>query len=426
MAVPIPPPRVRELIRQGAEQVLQLPDEWFQAIDEATLLTPRAAEIAADPALSEAIRRANYNNVMAWATANIRAPGDPVPANTSPTQLQLARDLVRRGLDQAILDSHRAGQGAAWQRWMRICFGLTRDPGELEGLLAVTAASIQAFVDETIAAVAERMDSERDTLTRGSEGERRDLVALILQGAPVSRTRADALLRYDLNGAHTAAVVWSPEHDCDLGRLERTAEALMQATSARQRVTVLAATTTIWVWLSATALPDREELDAALRRTAEVRVALGGPAGGIEGFRRSHHDAIETQRFMAKPGRRAPRVVVFTDIQLASLSTQDAARAERYVKEVLGDLAEAPRELRDTVSTYLAEFGNASATAARLITHRNTVLRRLARADQLLPRPLREDPLQIGVALEMVRWHTPTTQSSREQQASRRWRSGAG
>jgi DNA-binding PucR family transcriptional regulator len=56
------------------------------------------------------------------------------------------------------------------------------------------------------------------------------------------------------------------------------------------------------------------------------------------------------------------------------------------------------------VRTYIREQCNASRTAERLYTHRNTVLRRLARADELLPRPLAEDVIGVGAALEVLRW----------------------
>ncbi|WP_433678298.1 helix-turn-helix domain-containing protein [Nocardia sp. CA-119907] len=64
----------------------------------------------------------------------------------------------------------------------------------------------------------------------------------------------------------------------------------------------------------------------------------------------------------------------------------------------------ASSELRETVRAYLQHLGNASAAAAALYTHRNTVVRRLARADELLPRPLEMDPLRMAVALEVLRW----------------------
>ena len=48
--------------------------------------------------------------------------------------------------------------------------------------------------------------------------------------------------------------------------------------------------------------------------------------------------------------------------------------------------------------------GNTSRTAERLYTHRNTVLRRLARADELLPCPLAENVVSVAAALEVLRW----------------------
>lgn len=400
---PDPSDRTRVLMRQAADIAVQSPERWVDAVHEATLSAPATAEIAADPALADALRRANFDNLYAWATANVRAPGDHVPPNTSAVQLDVARDLVRRGLDEIGLDAYRTGQNVAWRSWMQICFGLTRDADELEELLLVSAASISAFVDGTIAAVARRMEAERDELSRGSQAERRDMVALLLQGAPVSRARAETLLGHGLDGDQTAAVVWTTDPASDLGRLERVAEALMRATGARQRLTVVAAATTLWVWLPVAARPRAQELAGALRRAPEVRVAVGNPARGIEGFRRSHQDAVEVRRLVARLGT-ASQLVTFDEVQLAVLVTRDEARADELVGSVLGGLATAPEELRETVRTYLEVLGNASAAAARLFTHRNTVLRRLARADELLPRPLADDPLRVGVALEVLRW----------------------
>jgi hypothetical protein len=73
-------------------------------------------------------------------------------------------------------------------------------------------------------------------------------------------------------------------------------------------------------------------------------------------------------------------------------------------QRALGQLADAGTEITEAVRGYIAAQCNASRAAAELYTHRNTLLRRLARADQLLPRPLAENVLNVGVALEMLRW----------------------
>ncbi|MCP2320163.1 DNA-binding transcriptional regulator, PucR family [Nocardia amikacinitolerans] len=407
MRWPAPSARVADLIRQGAELIARAPDDWVQLMNEAEPATRALTQITTDPDLVAAMRRSNYDNVLAWATANIRAPGQPVPANASTPQLSVARDLVRRGVDQAALDFYRTGQNTAWQQWMQLCFGLTRDPDELAELLSITAASIATFVNDTVKAVTEHMDAERDELTRGSQADRREMVALILEGAPVPLTRAEGVLGYRLGGKHLAALVWTADRDADLGYLEQAAETLMRACGALQRLTVVASATTLWVWLPVDTLPDHQKLAAALHTFPEIRVAVGTPARGVEGFRRTHRDALEVRRFVARIGAPAP-LATFEEIQLASLVTQDQTRAEEYVGRVLGDLAHASSELRETVRTYLQHLGNASAAAAALFTHRNTIVRRLARADELLPRPLETDPLRIAVALEVLRWQATT------------------
>ena len=59
-----------------------------------------------------------------------------------------------------------------------------------------------------------------------------------------------------------------------------------------------------------------------------------------------------------------------------------------------------------TVQAFLlvAELQSFTRAAEALFTHRNTVLTRLNRAEQLLPRPLEENSLAVAVALEVVHW----------------------
>ncbi len=68
---------------------------------------------------------------------------------------------------------------------MEIAFELTSDPAELHEMLDVCSQSISAFVDATLAGIAAQIDLERDDLTRGTHAERRETVALPLEGAPI-------------------------------------------------------------------------------------------------------------------------------------------------------------------------------------------------------------------------------------------------
>lgn len=396
-----PSPRVRELIRQCAQIVVNARPEWLDELDRA-VLAAASPMIAADPELAAAVSRSNRANLYFWGTANVRDPGAPVPPNTGPEPLNIARELVRRGVNAFPLDAYRVGEGVAWRRLMEIAFELTSDPGELHEMLEVCSRSISAFIDATLAGITAQIDLERDELTRGSHAERRETVALILDGAPIPRQRAEARLGYALTGTHTAAVIWSERPDGDLSQLDRAAEAVGQACGGARPLSVLASSATRWVW--APGEVDAETLESLIGETGDVRVAVGPAGEGIDGFRRSHFDAITTQQMMARL-HSPQRIARFTDIELVALITADPDRAAGFVKRALGELESADHELQETVRVFVEEQCNASRAAARLYLHRNTLLRRLARADDLLPRPLAECTVTVAVALDVLRWH---------------------
>lgn len=398
-----PSPRVRELIRQGAELALHAPSEWLEEIDQATLSTESMKVIAEDPVLAAGTRRTNRANLIHWASANVLNPGAPVEANLAPESLAIARDLVRRGVSESALHAYRTGQNAAWLRWMAIVFQLTSDPTALRELLDVTARSISSFIDATIAAISAQMNAERAELTRGTHAERREVVALILDGAPITEQNASRRLGYKLDQSHRAAVVWSDEGEANLGSLEAAAEALSRTAVGLRPLTVVATAATVWVWIPGGTSPDRASINAALSISSVIRLAIGSAGRGMDGFRRGHLDALTAQRMVARLGSNQ-KSVSFDEVRLVSLVTTEPDAADLFVRHTLGDLESASEEILAALRTFLREGCNASQTAERLHTHRNTLLRRLARAEELLPRPLEENRLDIGVALEVMRW----------------------
>ena len=186
-------------------------------------------------------------------------------------------------------------------------------------------------------------------------------------------------------------------------RADSAAEALGPATRARQVLTVIASSSSVWAWLAAAADAGAGALTVAIApHHPAVRVAVGPAGSGIDGFRRSHFDAVATQRLMSR--RPDLRVARFADVQLVTLALQDEQRAREFVARTLGTLADADRELRDTLCVYIGEQFSAAGAARALYTHRNTVLNRLQRAERLLPFPLAGHGLEIGVALEIAQW----------------------
>lgn len=395
-------PRVAELIRQGAEIVLALPEAIMTELDEVALAA-MPDEISDDPGLAAGIRRTNRGFVRAWAEANLHQPGATVTPTIGAEMLAIGRDLVRRGLDDTTLEAFRAGQNIVWRRWMGIAFALTDDPKELAELLDRTSASIFAFVDSTLSVISAQMQRERDELKRGTHAMRFETVSLIIDGAPIARDRASAMLGYELAQRHTGAIIWGDQASENHSLLDRAAEALAQASGARRPFTVVASAATLWVWVPGSADPDPERLRRMISDLPGVRIAVGPAGDGIDGFRASHLGAIATQRLMVRVASEV-RVASYDAVEIVALVTADESRAAEFVGRTLGELESAPSALRETLRTYLRLQSNATRAAEALFTHRNTVLTRLNRAEQLLPRPLEENTLAVAVALEVVHW----------------------
>jgi DNA-binding PucR family transcriptional regulator len=394
-------PRAADLVRRIARGVL---DEPAGLMAEVYAAVSAAADepLRSEPVLAAEVAASTRANVLHWAASMERDPGGRVPANLSPEVLGIAREAFRRGIDQTVYTTYHAGQNAVWAYWMRTAFALSADPAVLRQALAAGSTSLAGFVDDMVAALSEQLRRERAELARSSHARRFEVVSLILDSAPITAARASTWLGYDLRRRHTAAVIWTDPRRPDQAALTQAAEALGPATRARQVLTVIASSSSVWAWLAAAADTGADAITATTAAHPAVRIATGPTGTGADGFRRSHFDAVATQRLMARrPGLRAAR---FADVQLVTLALQDEQRAREFVARTLGTLAGADPELRDTLGVYIREHFSAARAARSLYTHRNTVLNRLHRAERLLPLPLAGNGVRVGAALEIAQW----------------------
>ena len=399
-----PSPEVCDLIRATARRVLEEPGDLLAAMDTAVLEAVPA--LAADPAIAADASASNRANMVRWLQANVRDPGGHVPLDLTPEALDIARDVIRRGIaEEALLTGYRQGQNTAFRHWMRVATEEAGDAATLGTMLEGSSRSMFVFVDDILAGLHARMELEREELVGGRLAQRVQTVNLVLEGAPITEERASARLGYELDRQHVALVLWTPDAPVAAqGSLERMADHLARAAGGGRAFTMPAGTAVLWAWI---ATPDPPSVDA-IRQAAEagpagVSVAVGTPASGIGGFRRSHEEAIASQRLVVRGGR-DQRLVAYQEVEIVVLAAADEANAARFVASTLGGLAEAKEELRETLRVFLRERGSATRTARLLYTHRNTILNRVARAEDLLPRALAGNELGVAVALEIRHW----------------------
>lgn len=408
---PVVDDRVRDLFRQGAEMALAQPTEMLAAMTDATLSGITASSATLDRDLVAAASLANAANLRQWAAANVHRPAERVRAELSDDALLLTRDLVRRGMETLAVDAFRAAQSVAWRMWMFGCFQLTSDVRVLHPLLDVSSVSISTFIGDLQKETMRVVEEERDDLTRGSDAERLATVVQLLEGVPGPRERAERRLGYSLLGRHTAVVLWvdqepSVEQD-DAGSgsaaaLGAAADAVVRAAGVTRRLLVRPSAATWWMWVPVAWTPDVAGLEQAAGDWPGVRIAVGPAGEGVDGMRRSHAAATATQRLASRIADGSV-VTRHADVHLLGLLDGDPVRAQDFVRATLGRFADASPEDHETVRVWLRHQCNTSAAATALFTHRNSVLRRLARADEMLPRPVAEQLVEVGVALQLLR-----------------------
>lgn len=392
---------VAERVAEIAAVQLREAEPLADAISNAIL--EGAPALAEDPALSAELRASSRANVHRFLTQQIAHPGQAPPPDVPPEALDVARSMVRRGVDLSVLsNAYRRGQNVAWERWMAIATDLAR-PEELVELLSISATLLFSFVDNVLTGMIAQIEHERDALLAGTLAKREQTLRLLLDGAPLPAVTASATLAYELNRLHTAFIVWGEPGQVTPTELETGATALAQAAGLARALRFSPTTSSLWGWLGSDSEPDVSGLRAAASTLGgSVRAVTGATRRGVTGFRQSHDDAIATQRLLSN-GPLEERFAAYRDVEAITLLTDDEQRVQQFIAETLGPLAAdnaATGRLRETLRIYLQEADNSAATAVRLNTHRNTILHRVARAQELLGRPIAPRRLTLALALE--------------------------
>ncbi|MFI6367707.1 PucR family transcriptional regulator [Nocardia sp. NPDC050630] len=374
-------------------------------VDEMTAAAITAAPaLAHDAALEESVRASVRAMTLRWVEAERSRPGHPVPVDVPPAALDVARDLIRHGVEfQQLLTGYRCAENVGCRRWL-LAASETVPPKEVALVADFGLRAINEWVDAALVSINRQIEQERDDLIGGVLTRRLEMVTLIIDGAPIREAVARERLGYDLSGWHTGMVLWSDSADYEQGLLEKIARLVALGANLRQPLILPATATTTWVWLSSDHRLDIHQLREAMEQAPTgVLAAVGSSRASMTGFRRTHREAVATRR-VAERNKGRERFTTYDDVRIAVLASQDEEAAAQFVSDTLGELAHAGADLRETLRVYLQEDGNTARTAARLYTHRNTVLNRLERAQRLLPQPLSGRRLSVGMALELVHW----------------------
>ena len=410
-------------------------DELLAAV--AASLSGRLAEIAQDvtehlAAVIEPLRgdTAIRGILRASVTENIAAVfhvyehGVPVDSiEAPPAAVEYARRLAQRGVPAgALIRAYRVGH----ERFLQWCLDeLARQGREVPLVVAAARRMVglsSGYIDRVTEQVFTAYGHERERWLLTQAALRAGRVRALLEDRQVDLGTVEAELGYRLRQHHVGVIAWDPGPNpggTALARLERLVMAVAQALACPGRPLLVARDeASVWAWLPLGRQTDLQwELvgKAVDDADAGTRMAAGAPAAGVEGFRRSHHQARLAHELALTAGPAGPRMTAFAQTGPVALLCTDLAATRAWVHSTLGALAidaEPQARLRETARVFLAAGGSFTATAEQLMLHKNTVHYRIRKAEEIRGRPLQQSRLDVELALSACRWLGPAVLQS--------------
>jgi hypothetical protein len=363
----------------------------------------------ADPDLQGDLRQLASECLPSIVVVMTMQPGAWVEPALPVAGLDFARALARRGINVVVLFKiFRTGHSHFWASIMNTSETEIADASLRMRVLAVVWERLSRWMDFIIDQLVDVYQEERDRWFRGALARRAEVVEAILAGDEVPVDHASAVLGHDLAQHQTCLTIRAVERDmgaAGIGVLEEIAAELAHRLGARRAFTMPSGAHALWAWVATPAPPDRAVLVDAVATWPRIAVAIGRPAKGIEGFRRSHREAVKAQQTAAEALAQRP-LTLYEDVELISMLRADPEAMQAFVASELDPAlgaAKGSARVLETALAFLRANGNASATAQQLGIHRNTVRNRLTRAEELLGQPI-EPPnvrLQLALALQL-------------------------
>ena len=335
-------------------------------------------------------------------------------ARPSTPAIEYAYRLAEHRVPSAALRrAYHLGSEALRQEAFAEVKRLDCSPDEKLNVLHYYDGFLHTYVDWMSDEVLTVHDQETRRLTEYSASATATKIRTVLEGGEVSAATFESTAHYRLTQRHRAAVVWidraNPAVDNTTPLMSLVGRIARGSGASTPFLFTAVDRGAAWVWFAVNDGSDLYSiLPEALATLPGARIAFGAPGDGVEGFRRSHHQALSTAR-VARISE-APRTMSLSyddpGLAVASILTEDMAAVKKWVGEELGGLA-APTEtagrLRDTYLRFLDTGGSYTHTGAEMNLHRNTVKYRVEQALGRIGETRVEKRADVSMALHMCR-----------------------
>ncbi len=307
-----------------------------------------------------------------------------------PAAILQARRVAQSGIPvAAVLEAYIDGYSVLWDfvlEDVRRAEVSEEERGELLRQASIRLSSMAAQLLPVIAATHAR---EATKGVRSREERTAGIVEALLKNSLVNTDE----LGYDVDGSH-------------IGILASGAGAspVLQAVATklgRRLLRIPREDGIVWAWLSGKEPIAQAKLGDMGEMAAGVRLAVGEPASGREGFRGTHRQAQAAMHVALHLNQLITR---YADVLLLVPAIQDRQCGDSLISIYLSPLEESPKKnptLKDTLQAYFEAERNTSATAARLKVDRRTAMTRLRTVEERLGYPIYKRHAELEVALRL-------------------------
>jgi len=259
----------------------------------------------------------------------------------------------------------------------------------------------------------QKMVSETEKRLRGTFLDRLLIGDVSLQEA----VRQGERFEHDMTQAHVAIVLsWRGDNPPSIRRLETTINTIIEAQRARALVWQREREREVVVFH---ATDSTNPIDTSSRLTEafakeinrqfpqnHAAIGLGQPAREISAWRTSYRDAVQARDLAIRLQTDTPLYIGDLGVYQLILSLSDRDKLLAFCQRTLGTLIEYDsRQNADLVKTLEAFFnchGNLSQTAETLIVHRNTLLYRMNRINDIAEIDLNRPETRLALHLALT------------------------
>ncbi len=328
-------------------------------------------------------------------TGIAQGEGDPPPIPRE--AVAQARRAARSGVSlEAVLRRYIAGHALLWDYVMGEADRLVRT-GRASGLREMSRVQA-ALLDQLVVGVTREHVAELQRAGGSREHRLLERVRLLLAGedreGEMELSVLSRELDYALDGEHLGVLAVGS------GAAETVRELAVRLD--RRLLSVPCGERSVWAWLGG----EHEPLGSVRLRSLagefdDTILAVGEPGRGVEGWRRTHHQA---QAALTVALRRPRPLTRYADVALLASALQDpvlgAALVEAYLVP-LDEEGDRGQALRETLRAYLDTGRSVSSAAAALGVARSTIEHRLRAVEECLGASLHRGCPELEVALAL-------------------------